>query len=127
MLPSGSTWGDFLCWHPILRLLYTHCPPPGQPPAPSAHNWRPTDRYNGTYPLSASQRMPGRSRCWIAVIADLDMESRAQEENTWVSHLKKGCLTLSDSGDRVAVEWDQGHRVLESHQAEKGRAWSCQT
>eukprot|EP00070_Physeter_catodon_P048385 XP_028355279.1 soluble calcium-activated nucleotidase 1 isoform X2 [Physeter catodon] len=109
----------------VLWLLYAHRPPPGRPPVPNAHNWRlgqpPADRYNDTYPLSAPQRTPGGTRYRIAVIADLDTESRAQEENTWVSYLKKGYLTLSDSGDRVAVEWDQGREVLESHLAEKGR------
>ncbi|XP_057572003.1 galectin-3-binding protein isoform X3 [Hippopotamus amphibius kiboko] len=109
----------------VLWLLYAHRPPPSRPPVPNAHNWRlgrvPADRYNDTYPLSAPQRTAGGIRYRIAVIADLDMESRAQEENTWVSYLKKGYLTLSDSGDRVAVEWDQGHEVLESHLAEKGR------
>lgn len=109
----------------VLWLLYTHRPPPGRPPLPNTHNWKlvqpPAARYNDTYPLSAPQRTPGGTRYRIAVIADLDTKSRAQEENTWVSYLKKGHLTLSDSGDRVAVEWDQGHEVLESHLAEKGR------
>lgn len=109
----------------VLWLLYAHRPPPGRPPLPNAHNWKlvqpPAARYNDTYPLSAPQRTPGGTRYRIAVIADLDTKSRAQEENTWVSYLKKGHLTLSDSGDRVAVEWDQGHEVLESHLAEKGR------
>ncbi|XP_046949873.1 soluble calcium-activated nucleotidase 1 isoform X1 [Lynx rufus] len=109
----------------VLWLLYSHRPPPGRPPIPNAHNWRlgqaPADRYNDTYPLSAPQRTPGGTRYRIAVIADLDTESRAQEENTWFSYLKKGHLTLSDSGDKVAVEWDKGHEVLESHLAEKGR------
>lgn len=109
----------------VLWLLYSHRPPPGRPPAPNAHSWRlsqvPADRYNDTYPLSAPQRTPGGTRYRIAVIADLDTESRAQEENTWFSYLKKGYLTLSDSGDKVAVEWDKGHGILESHLAEKGR------
>ena len=109
----------------VLWLLYAHRPPPGRPPLPNAHNWRlgqlPAAQYNDTYPLSVPQRTPGGMRYRIAVIADLDTKSRAQEENTWVSYLKKGHLTLSDSGDRVAVEWDQGHEVLESHLAEKGR------
>lgn len=109
----------------VLWLLYSHRPPPGRPPAPNAHNWRlgqaPADRYNDTYPLSVPQRTPGGTRYRIALIADLDTESRAQEENTWFSYLKKGYLTLSDSGDKVAVEWDIGHEVLESHLAEKGR------
>nr|BAG58716.1 unnamed protein product [Homo sapiens] len=72
-------------------------------------------------PLSPPQRTPAGIRYRIAVIADLDTESRAQEENTWFSYLKKGYLTLSDSGDKVAVEWDKDHGVLESHLAEKGR------
>lgn len=109
----------------VLWLLYSHRPPPGRPPAPNTHSWRlsqvPADRYNDTYPLSAPQRTPGGTRYRIAVIADLDTESRAQEENTWFSYLKKGYLTLSDSGDKVAVEWDKGHGILESHLAEKGR------
>ncbi|KAG8507481.1 Soluble calcium-activated nucleotidase 1 [Galemys pyrenaicus] len=109
----------------VLWLLYSHHPAPGRPPAPSVHRWGPgpppEDRYNDTYPLSAPQRTPGGTRYRIAVIADLDTESRAPEENTWLSYLKKGYLTLSDSGDRVSVEWDQGHGVLESHLAEKGR------
>lgn len=109
----------------LLWLLYSHRPAPGRPPGPNAHNWRlgrvPADHYNDTYPLSAPQRTPGGTRYRIAVIADLDTESRAQEENTWFSYLKKGYLTLSDSGDKVAVEWDKGHGVLESHLAEKGR------
>lgn len=109
----------------VLWLLYSHHPAPGRPPPPSAHNWRlsqaPTARCNDTYPLSAPQRTPGGTRYRIAVIADLDTASRAQAEDTWFSYLKKGYLTLSDSGDKVAVEWDKGHEVLESHLAEKGR------
>ncbi|ERE69018.1 soluble calcium-activated nucleotidase 1 [Cricetulus griseus] len=70
---------------------------------------------------SEVQRTPGGIRYRIAVIADLDTESRAQEENTWFSYLKKGYLTLSDSGDKVTVEWDKDHGVLETHLAEKGR------
>uniref|UniRef100_A0A8C3X382 Uncharacterized protein n=1 Tax=Catagonus wagneri TaxID=51154 RepID=A0A8C3X382_9CETA len=106
----------------VLWLLYAHRPPPGRPLTPNAHNQRlgqaPTDWYNDAYPLSAPQRTPGGTRYPIVVIADQDTQSRVQEENTWVSYLKKGYLTLSDSGDRVAGEWDQGHGVLESHLAE---------
>ncbi|XP_036268199.1 soluble calcium-activated nucleotidase 1 isoform X1 [Pipistrellus kuhlii] len=109
----------------VLWLLCAHRPAPGRPPAPSAHNWRlgqaAAERYNDTYPLSAPQRTPGGTRYRIAVIADLDTDSKAREENTWFSYLQKGHLTLSPSGDRVAVEWDPGPRVLESHLAEKGR------
>ncbi|XP_021096779.1 soluble calcium-activated nucleotidase 1 isoform X3 [Heterocephalus glaber] len=109
----------------LLWLFYSHRPAPGRSPTHNAHNWRvgqvPATQYNDTYPLSVPQRTPGGIRYRIAVIADLDTESRAQEENTWFSYLKKGYLTLSDSGDKVAVEWDKDHTVLESHLAEKGR------
>nr|XP_045015156.1 soluble calcium-activated nucleotidase 1 isoform X1 [Jaculus jaculus]XP_045015157.1 soluble calcium-activated nucleotidase 1 isoform X1 [Jaculus jaculus] len=109
----------------LLLLLYPHRPAPGRAPARNAHNWRlsqvPATHYNDTYPLSPPQRTPAGIRYRIAVIADLDTGSRAQEENTWFSYLKKGYLTLSDSGDKVAVEWDKDHGVLESHLAEKGR------
>uniref|UniRef100_G1QGY3 Calcium activated nucleotidase 1 n=1 Tax=Nomascus leucogenys TaxID=61853 RepID=G1QGY3_NOMLE len=109
----------------ILWLLCSHRPAPGRPPTHNAHNWRlsqaPANWYNDTYPLSPPQRTPAGIRYRIAVIADLDTESRAQEENTWFSYLKKGYLTLSDSGDKVTVEWDKDHGVLESHLAEKGR------
>lgn len=109
----------------VLWLLCSHRPALVRHAAPSAHNWRlsqaAADRYNDTYPLSAPQRTPGGTRYRIAVIADLDTDSKAREENTWFSYLQKGYLTLSHSGDQVAVEWDKGHQVLESHLAEKGR------
>ncbi|XP_007957796.1 soluble calcium-activated nucleotidase 1 [Orycteropus afer afer] len=108
-----------------LWLVYTHRTPSARPPTSNAHNWRlsprAADRYNDTYPLSPPQKTPGGTRYRIAVIADLDTESRAQKEHTWFSYLKKGHLTLSDSGDQVAVEWDPEQGVLESHLAEKGR------
>lgn len=109
----------------LFWLLYSHRQAPGRALPHSAHNWRlgqtPAAHYNDTYPLSAPQRTPGGLRYRIAVIADLDTESKAQKENTWFSYLKKGYLTLSDSGDKVTVEWDKDHGVLESHLAEKGR------
>lgn len=107
----------------VFWLLYAYRPPPGRIPAPNAHGWRlgMPARCNDTYPLSAPQRTPGGTRYRIAVVADLDTASRAAREDTWFSYLKKGHLTLSDSGDSVTVEWDKGHSVLESHLAEKGR------
>ncbi|NWX98601.1 CANT1 nucleotidase, partial [Nothoprocta ornata] len=79
------------------------------------------DRYNDTYPLSPPQRNADGVRYRIGVIADLDTQSRASQEHTWFSYLKKGYLVLSDSGDSVAVQWDEEPSVLRSHLAEKGR------
>ncbi|CAL8289272.1 unnamed protein product [Boreogadus saida] len=82
----------------------------------------PTTPYNGTYPLSAPQRSARGTRYRIAVIADLDTASRsAGQELTWFSYLLRGHLSVSQSGDRVEVEWDAERVVLESHLAEKGR------
>ncbi|MBZ3886931.1 Soluble calcium-activated nucleotidase 1 [Sciurus carolinensis] len=46
-------------------------------------------------------------------------ESKALEEKTWFSDLKKGYLTLSGSGDKVSVQWDKDHGILESRLAQK--------
>ncbi|KAL4648644.1 soluble calcium-activated nucleotidase 1-like [Arapaima gigas] len=78
-------------------------------------------RYNDTYPLSPPERTLHGLRYRIAVIADLDMASRSQKPLTWFSYLRRGHLLVSDSGDRLAIEWDSDHVVLESHLAEKGR------
>ncbi|XP_053552262.1 soluble calcium-activated nucleotidase 1 [Bombina bombina] len=92
----------------------------------NAHNWRnglaqSGQPYNDTYPLTPPQKTPTGLRYRIAIIADLDTDSRSTKDNTWFSYLKKGYLTLSDSGDHVSVEWDQEDIVLETHLAEKGR------
>lgn len=77
--------------------------------------------YNDTYPLSPPQRTKHGARYRIGVIADLDTASRSPKEQTWFSYMKRGYLTLSDSGDRLQVEWDTDVVTLESHLAEKGR------
>ncbi|XP_051851426.1 soluble calcium-activated nucleotidase 1 isoform X1 [Antechinus flavipes] len=114
-----------LCFGIVLLLLCFHRSSTGRPVQPNVHNRRLnqffSDRYNDTYPLSPSQKTPNGVRYRIAVIADLDTESRAKKENTWFSYLKKGYLTLSESGDKVTVEWDKEDGILESHLAEKGR------
>ncbi|XP_077022255.1 soluble calcium-activated nucleotidase 1 [Tamandua tetradactyla] len=123
--PRWKVIVPFLVSAATFWLLYSHRPTPGRSPAPNAHSRRldplTADRYNDTYPLSPPQKTPGGIRYRIAVIADLDTESRAQKENTWFSYLQRGYLTLSDSGDNVAVEWDKDPGILESHLAEKGR------
>ncbi|TRZ04269.1 hypothetical protein DNTS_031984 [Danionella cerebrum] len=79
------------------------------------------DHYNDTYPLSPPQRTPQGTRYRIGVIADLDTSSQGVQKLTWISYMLKGHLLVSQSGDSVAVEWDQEQLVLESHLAEKGR------
>ncbi|KAM5135400.1 soluble calcium-activated nucleotidase 1 isoform 1-T2 [Mantella aurantiaca] len=110
----------------LLLLLFYHRSSYGRAAIPNAHNWQMVhalagELYNDTYPLTPPQRLLDGLRYQIAIIADLDTESRSAKDNTWFSYLKKGHLTLFDSGDRVAVEWDKEDTVLETHLAEKGR------
>lgn len=77
--------------------------------------------YNHTYPLSPPERTPSGVRYRIAVIADLDTNSRSTKDNTWFSYMHRGHLLVSDNGEHVEVEWDPDKVVIESHLSEKGR------
>ncbi|XP_037113511.1 soluble calcium-activated nucleotidase 1 isoform X2 [Syngnathus acus] len=77
--------------------------------------------YNDTYPLSPAERTPHGTRYRIAVIADLDTNSRDENALTWFSYMRRGHLLVSQSGDSVSVEWDAEKTRLQSHLAEKGR------
>nr|XP_033818354.1 soluble calcium-activated nucleotidase 1 [Geotrypetes seraphini]XP_033818355.1 soluble calcium-activated nucleotidase 1 [Geotrypetes seraphini]XP_033818356.1 soluble calcium-activated nucleotidase 1 [Geotrypetes seraphini] len=79
------------------------------------------ERYNDTYPLSPVQKTTEGVRFRIGIIADLDTDSRSTKKSTWFSYLKMGYMMLSNSWDRVTVEWDKDDIVLESHLAEKDR------
>ncbi|KAM8947260.1 soluble calcium-activated nucleotidase 1 [Pelodytes ibericus] len=110
----------------VLLLLCYHRSSTPRVVQPNSHNWKmvhpmTTDVYNDTYPLTPPQRTPEGLRYQIALIADLDTDSRSSKDNTWFSYLKKGHLTLFNSGDQVKVEWDKEDIVLETHLAEKGR------
>ncbi|XP_071359844.1 soluble calcium-activated nucleotidase 1b isoform X1 [Trachinotus anak] len=77
--------------------------------------------YNDTYPLSPPEKTKNGIRYRIGVIADLDTASRSSKDQTWFSYMKRGYLTVSESADRLEVEWDAEAVTLESHLAEKGR------
>ncbi|KAM9784916.1 soluble calcium-activated nucleotidase 1 isoform 1-T1 [Syngnathus typhle] len=77
--------------------------------------------YNDTYPLSPAERTPHGTRYRIAVIADLDTNSREENALTWFSYMRRGHLLVSQSGDSVSVDWDAEKTLLQSHLAEKGR------
>lgn len=127
-----------LKWRPIvavavaltaLLLLFVHFasgfrPRPYSSPglrAPHSDTRQSDSHYNDTYPLSPPERTPQGTRYRIGVIADLDTSSRSDKKLTWFSCLRRGYLLVSESGDKVAVEWDAGKVVLESHLSEKGR------
>ncbi|XP_074538393.1 soluble calcium-activated nucleotidase 1b isoform X1 [Halichoeres trimaculatus] len=77
--------------------------------------------YNDTYPLSPPEKTSHGIRYRIAVIADLDTASRSSKDQTWISYMKRGYLTVSDSADTLQVQWDDDTVTLASHLAEKGR------
>ncbi|KAM3909981.1 soluble calcium-activated nucleotidase 1 [Leptodactylus fuscus] len=107
----------------LLLLLCYHRSSSPRTVLPNAHNWKTLagELYNDTYPLTPPQKTPDGLRYQIAIIADLDTDSRSSKDHTWFSYLKKGHLTLFNSGDRVTVEWEKDDVVLETHLAEKGR------
>ncbi|CAN9505678.1 unnamed protein product [Ophioblennius macclurei] len=78
-------------------------------------------QYNYTYPLSPPERTPLGTRYRIGIIADLDTNSRSDKDFTWFSYMRRGYLLVSESGDKVTVEWDSDRVLLESHLSEKGR------
>ncbi|XP_066498578.1 soluble calcium-activated nucleotidase 1 [Hoplias malabaricus] len=111
----------------LVLLIYLHLSPVRSQPS-GRHGWNSNhpevvgeDQYNDTYPLSPPERTPKGTRYRIGVIADLDTQSSIQNKLTWFSYMRKGHLLVSESGDKVAVEWDTDRVVLESHLAEKGR------
>lgn len=77
--------------------------------------------YNDTYPLSPPVKTKDGIRYRIGVIADLDQASHSSQDQTWVSYMKKGYLTVSDSASRLAVEWDANTVTLRSSLAASGR------
>uniref|UniRef100_A0A3P9MT99 Soluble calcium-activated nucleotidase 1 n=1 Tax=Poecilia reticulata TaxID=8081 RepID=A0A3P9MT99_POERE len=77
--------------------------------------------YNDTYPLSPPERTPHGVRYRIGAIADLDTASQSSKGQTWFSYMKRGYVTVSESADKLEVEWDADTVTLESSLAEKGR------
>lgn len=79
--------------------------------------------YNSTYPLTApvySDR--GYVKYRIAMVTDLDTNSKhPTKENTWISYLKKGYLTVNVENQEVSVEWDSDIITLSSNMAYGGR------
>ncbi|GIX85701.1 soluble calcium-activated nucleotidase 1 [Caerostris extrusa] len=78
--------------------------------------------YNSTYPLTRPATTPKGVRYRIAVISDLDVDSKDKQKNfTWFSYLKKGYLTIDVTKKYVNVEWDQDLIVLRSTLSQGGR------
>ena len=78
--------------------------------------------YNTTYPLSPATVTTTGIRYRIAVVADLDTDSKSPtKDNTWFSYLKKGYLTFNTANNKVTVTWDPSLTTLESKLSQGGR------
>ena len=78
--------------------------------------------YNSTYPLTQPVITPNGMRYRIAVIADLDTDSKVKDkENTWESFLKLGYLTWEDKTEAITIDWDGEPLELKSSLATGGR------
>lgn len=79
----------------------------------SSSNLR-TITYNFTYPLSGAISSNGMQTYRIALIADLDTNSKdEQRKNNWRSYLKKGYLSYSSAKKSVVVSFDNDNGVTE--------------
>ena len=65
------------------------------------------DSYNNTYPLTQPIITPYGMKYQIAVIADLDTDSKVKDKNLWQSYLKLGSLTWDDSSEAITIDWDK--------------------
>lgn len=79
-------------------------------------------RYNSTYPLTKPRRTPEGLTYRIAVVSDLDTNSRSKDDlNLWVSYLQKGYLIWNPSLNSVRVFWDKKYMELRSTLSQAGR------
>lgn len=84
--------------------------------------YRTIPSYNDTYPLSPPTRTASGTTFRIAVVADLDTDSKSTTtENMWLSYLKLGTLTVSHDFRTFGVSWDPQDVVLKSDISQKGR------
>lgn len=74
-----------------------------------------------TYPLTDPIKTPYGTQYRIALVTDLDTDSRSVEnKNTWQSHLKYGNFTISDNYSKVVINFDKTV-ILTSKVSEGGR------
>lgn len=79
--------------------------------------------YNQTYPFTAPILRGSVVTFRIALIADLDTESKSKlDPNTYISYLKKGYLSYHRTSAEVFVTWDKNSaELLSSTYSHKGR------
>lgn len=93
------------------------------PPPPFINLPSAGEKYNQTYPLTPPLMRLGQPHYRIAIIADMDTNSKSRSSgSTWVSYLKMGFLSHNRATDDVEVIWDGTAPVeLSSHFSLKGK------
>ena len=69
--------------------------------------------FNHSYPLTKPLQTPQGIKYRIAVIADLDTDSKS-DKNTWKSYLKLGSLTYDFQEENVQINWEDAQELKSS-------------
>lgn len=86
--------------------------------SPSCHYYK----YNRTYPITTPTRTKTGISFRIAIISDLDHDSKSPDAPyTWFSIMKKGTLLWREQNSFISVQWDDKDTVLKSSLGMKGR------
>lgn len=79
-------------------------------------------KYNTTYPLSTPIKTSKGITFRIAIVSDLDHDSKSTDKkNTWVSIMKTGSLFWNRSENFISIVWDDRNHMLTSSLTMKGR------
>ncbi|XP_017887428.1 soluble calcium-activated nucleotidase 1 isoform X2 [Ceratina calcarata] len=79
-------------------------------------------KYNKTYPLSSPVRTSKGFTYRIAIVSDLDHDSRSlDKKNLWYSIMKTGSLFWNPSTNSLSIIWDDRNQMLTSSLTMKGR------
>lgn len=103
---------------------HTHPPPRPDcvmPAAAAPPMGRSFPDYNFTYPLTNPTRSGSETTFRVAVISDLDTNSKAAKKDQWVSYLLKGYLRYDSSAETVKIYWDRRKTSLTSRTSTGGR------
>ncbi|XP_068632253.1 soluble calcium-activated nucleotidase 1 [Battus philenor] len=89
----------------------------------TTHKWTNVARtYNATYPFTPPMKSGDTITYRIAIVADLDTNSRSKsKEYTYNSYFKKGLLIYDTVKQSVSVKWDTQTTLLSSTFSHKGR------
>ncbi|KAM0728785.1 Soluble calcium-activated nucleotidase 1 [Formica fusca] len=105
----------FLLAYPLLRSVV--CSPPNQILTQCRYY-----KYNRTYPTSMPIRTSKGMTYRIAIVSDLDHDSKlADKRDTWHSLMKTGSLYWNPTTNFLSVIWDDRTVILSSSLSMKGR------